>query len=230
YDLGLIGGALLQHVAASGPRYVEASLSRRLLQIQRHFGIRSSFTLEAIVGAAKLGAVGGTFLGGAAMARYGRQRALALNSLAFTVGPLIMAAAHAPWVLMVGRFVTGIGIGVSATVSPAYIAEVAPARSRGALVQLYEVGGVMLCLGMLCAPLVDWLLSGEDAAVSWRLMVRKRSPLSYPCRTPVVPRGTPWYPVRAGLSALRLCASAPLKTAPAPPHVRSPSLLGNRRP
>ncbi len=41
---------------------------------------------------------------------------------------------------MLGRFITGLGIGASATVCPAYIAEVAPAASRGALVQLYEVG------------------------------------------------------------------------------------------
>ncbi|KXZ50702.1 hypothetical protein GPECTOR_15g386 [Gonium pectorale] len=149
YDLGLIGGALLQ--------------------IERYFHIRGSLPLELIVGAAKLGAAGGTFLGGAAMARYGRRRALALNSIAFTLGPLVMAAASAPWLLVLGRFIVGVGIGVSATVSPAYIAELAPARIRGGLVQLYEV---MLCVGMLTAPLVDWALSGVGSDQAWRIMVR----------------------------------------------------------
>ncbi|KAG2454234.1 hypothetical protein HYH02_001268 [Chlamydomonas schloesseri] len=148
YDLGLIGGALLK--------------------IQRYFHVRKSITLELIVGAAKLGAAAGTFLGGAAMARYGRRRALGLNAAAFTAGPLIMAAAAAPWHLMLGRLVVGLGIGMSATVTPAYIAELAPASIRGALVQMYEV---MLCIGMLSAPLVDWAVSSNGGAGSWRLMV-----------------------------------------------------------
>ncbi|GLC66745.1 hypothetical protein PLESTF_000469900 [Pleodorina starrii] len=117
---------------------------------------------------AKLGAAAGTFLGGAAMARYGRQRALALNSAAFVAGPVIMAAATAPWMLVLGRFVVGLGVGISATVSPAYIAELAPAATRGMLVQLYEV---MLCIGMLLAPLMDWVLSRVDSEGSWRAMV-----------------------------------------------------------
>ncbi|KAG2489392.1 hypothetical protein HYH03_012034 [Edaphochlamys debaryana] len=149
YDLGLIGGALLP--------------------IQRYFNMTGSIDLGLVVGAAKIGAAAGTFLGGAAMARYGRQRALAANSLAFTMGPLIMALATGPWMLVLGRLIVGLGIGVSAVVSPAYIAELAPAGSRGALVQLYEV---MLCVGMLAAPLVDWALSGGDErSHAWRLMV-----------------------------------------------------------
>lgn len=71
YDLGLIGGALLN--------------------IRDAFGI-GDVASEAIVGAAKFGAFFGTFLGGAAMLKYGRRRAIALDSLFFIVGPLLMAA------------------------------------------------------------------------------------------------------------------------------------------
>lgn len=76
YDLGLIGGALLG--------------------IRRQFNITRSIVVEAIVGAAKLGAFFGTFLGGALMLRYGRRRAIASNSVAFTLGPLIMAVSTGP--------------------------------------------------------------------------------------------------------------------------------------
>jgi MFS family permease len=44
-----------------------------------------------------------------------------------------------PSALVAGRLVIGLGIGASATAVPAYLAEVAPARSRGAVVQVYEV-------------------------------------------------------------------------------------------
>ena len=41
--------------------------------------------------------------------------------------------------LILGRLVGGFGIGASAIVVPAYLAEMAPARNRGAIVQIYEV-------------------------------------------------------------------------------------------
>ncbi len=75
YDLGLIGGALLN--------------------------IREEFHLslgveEAVVGSAKFGAFFATFLGGALMKQYGRRITIAANSVLFVVGPLIMAFAGGP--------------------------------------------------------------------------------------------------------------------------------------
>jgi hypothetical protein len=47
--------------------------------------------------------------------------------------------------LVIGRFVVGLGIGASAIVVPAYLAEIAPAAKRGAVVQTYEVRGCFDC-------------------------------------------------------------------------------------
>ncbi len=44
------------------------------------------------MGGAKFGAFFGTFIGGALMLRYGRRQALAIESVFFVAGPLIMAA------------------------------------------------------------------------------------------------------------------------------------------
>jgi hypothetical protein len=49
-----------------------------------------------VVGAAKLGAFGGTFLGGALMLHYGRRLAIGLDSIFFMLGPLLMAASEGP--------------------------------------------------------------------------------------------------------------------------------------
>ena len=51
---------------------------------------------ELIVGAAKLGAFGGTFLGGALMLHYGRRLAIGLDGAFFVLGPLLMAASDGP--------------------------------------------------------------------------------------------------------------------------------------
>lgn len=64
-----------------------------LLSIQEDFGVGEGVS-EVIVGAAKLGAVCGTFLGGALMLYYGRRVAIAVDSAFFITGPLLMAAAQ----------------------------------------------------------------------------------------------------------------------------------------
>lgn len=50
--------------------------------------------------------------------------------------------------LVLGRFVVGVGIGMSAVVVPAYLGEVAPAKLRGRIVSGYEVS----TLAVLAAP------------------------------------------------------------------------------
>ncbi|KAK9835166.1 hypothetical protein WJX81_002425 [Elliptochloris bilobata] len=145
YDMGLIGGALVD--------------------IRRDFNT-SEGQDELIVGATKVGAVFGTFLGGALMVHYGRRVAIALDSIFFVGGPLLMAVSHSIAGLVVGRLLVGFGIGISAVVVPAYLGEVAPAGVRGRIVEVYEV---LLCLGMLMAVLADWGL--QHVAGGWRWMV-----------------------------------------------------------
>jgi len=57
---------------------------------------------------------------------------------------------------------------VSAVVVPAYVAETAPAKHRGALVSLYEA---LLCVGMLCASLVNFALHDVPGASFARVHV-----------------------------------------------------------
>lgn len=74
-----------------------------MLGICRAFSISSTATKEAIVGAAKLGAFLGTFLGALVMLRYGRRPAIASQAAFFVAGPLAMAAATGPgWVRVQG--------------------------------------------------------------------------------------------------------------------------------
>ena len=131
YDLGLIGGAMLV--------------------IKEELGT-SSFEDACIVGAAKVGAVIGVFLGGAYMYRHGRKAAILADSIFFTLGPLVMASAVSVGTLVLGRLLVGMGIGFSAVVVPAYLGEVAPQHVRGSVVTLYEL---MLCLGMVASSLAD---------------------------------------------------------------------------
>lgn len=103
YDLGVIGGAMLgitdafpgvnqaTQVCAPGGWRLGAAGWARAAPIIGPTTPPINDSQEAIVGAAKLGAFGGTFLGGAAMLRYGRRRAIGLQAGFFVAGPLIMA-------------------------------------------------------------------------------------------------------------------------------------------
>lgn len=145
--MGLIGGAILD---------IEEDLNT------------TDNDVAAIVGSAKAGAVLGTFFGGAYMYRYGRLKAIAVNSIFFIVGPLVMAFAQSVSALVLGRFVIGLGVGTSAVVVPAYLGEMAPPSIRGAVIIMYEI---MLCIGMMSSTLVD-------ASMQVRLF-RALSPSSY---------------------------------------------------
>ena len=56
---------------------------------------------------------------------------------------------------MVGRLVVGLGVGGSAIVVPAYLAEIAPAKHRGAVVQMYEVRAKASWTGITAAEAVS---------------------------------------------------------------------------
>jgi MFS family permease len=148
YDLGLIAGALL---------YMDTDEDLHL----------TTASSEAIVGMAKLGAVFGTFIGGALMADVGRKRAIAVTGVFFLLGPFAMAVSADAVGLALGRLIVGLGVGASAVCVPAYVAEMAPPENRGALVVTYEL---MLCFGMLFSGVADYALrdAGEN---NWRFMV-----------------------------------------------------------
>jgi sugar porter (SP) family MFS transporter len=66
--------------------------------------------------------------------------------------------------LIAGRTVSGVAIGIASFISPMYIAELAPAQVRGALV---AVNMLAITTGIVVAYLVDYALSGSQG---WRLM------------------------------------------------------------
>ena len=97
-----------------------------------------STTAGIIISAAKIGAVVGTFVAGSLM-NVGRRTAIGINCGIFVAGPVIMALSETVPVIVVGRFVVGLGVGIGAVVSPAYMSEMSPAVVRGRVVMLYQV-------------------------------------------------------------------------------------------
>ena len=70
------------------------------------------------------GAAAGSLAGSGLADSLGRRRAFLLNSLPLAAGPLLSAAATGLGGMLLGRAVTGLGIGLSSALVPLYISEV----------------------------------------------------------------------------------------------------------
>ena len=115
--------------------------------------------------AVPFGAIFGALLALITVDRLGRRPVLIFCALLFAAGSFAAAAAFSVWSLILARLVIGIAIGASALVAPMYLAEIAPARIRGAVVSAFQL---MITVGILAAFVVDWAFSYSG---SWRLML-----------------------------------------------------------
>ena len=144
YDTGVISGALL---------FLRAAFHLSSLML----GIVTSI---ALAGAA-LGALGC----GSLADRFGRRPVLLATAVVFVGGAVVSAVAPDLAVLLCGRLLVGVGIGGASMLTPLYLAEVAPAAERGALVSLNQLA---VTLGILVSYLVGYALAADGA---WRWML-----------------------------------------------------------
>ncbi|GMI43320.1 hypothetical protein TrCOL_g6050 [Triparma columacea] len=87
-----------------------------------------------------IGCLIGALLGGSISDALGRKRALLLSSLPFSLGWLGIANLTNPALLTLARVSTGLGVGVCSSNVPVYIAEVSPAKFRGGLGCMNQLG------------------------------------------------------------------------------------------
>jgi sugar porter (SP) family MFS transporter len=144
--------------------YDTGVISGAILFISKQFALDNrlqAFTISVVL----IGCIGGSAVSGSVADRIGRRPTLFGAGVIFLLGALLSALAGNEAILLCGRFVVGLGIGLSSVVAPLYISEVAPAPVRGALVSLYQFA---ITIGILAAYIVDYLLAGDG---QWRWML-----------------------------------------------------------
>ena len=144
--------------------YDTGVISGALLFIKQQFGL-SVFRQELVVSVVLVGAAISALGGGRLADRIGRRATLLITAVIFVVGALLCAAAPTAALLIFGRVIVGIGIGLSSTAVPLYISEISPAKARGWQVSLFQLA---ITVGILAAYLVDYAFSGNQ---SWRWML-----------------------------------------------------------
>lgn len=156
YFFGALGGLLFG--------YDTGVISGALLFIPNTFKL-SPFLEGAIVAALLLGAMVGSACAGRLSDRLGRRRLIIIAAIVFTGGALLAALAPTVAVLIAARFIIGLAVGSAALVVPLYLAEIAPAKIRGAITSLNQL---MIVGGILAAYVVNAILASSG---NWRLML-----------------------------------------------------------
>ena len=112
-----------------------------------------------------LGAVAGAILAATYADRLGRRKVLIMCSVLFIAGALASGLATGQTVLILARLTLGVAVGASALAAPMFLAELAPAKYRGAVVSSFQL---MITVGILVSYLIDMVLEPLGA---WRWML-----------------------------------------------------------
>jgi MFS transporter, SP family, arabinose:H+ symporter len=124
------------------------------------------FTLGLTVFIGLVGTVIGAMGSGVLGQRIGGREALRIMAALYTLSAVGCALAWNWDVLMVARFIGGLGIGGSSVLGPVYIAELAPAKWRGRMVGMFQIN---IVVGILLAYLSNYIITTRNlGALQWR--------------------------------------------------------------
>jgi SP family galactose:H+ symporter-like MFS transporter len=123
--------------------------------------------LGGVTTAVLLGAVFGCLISGKITDIFGRKKIIIVTSVIFMCGALLSGSAPDVLFLIISRLFLGVGIGIASFSVPLYIAEISPARNRGALVTINQL---MITVGILVSYITDYWVANDADPFSWRLM------------------------------------------------------------
>ena len=105
---------------------------------------------------ALIGCILGAVLSGFAADRYGRKIPLIFAAALFSFSALGTGYADNFTLFIIYRLIGGLGIGLASTLSPMYIAEIAPAKYRG---QFVAINQLTIVIGILAAQIANYLIA-----------------------------------------------------------------------
>jgi MFS family permease len=146
-----------------GLGYQLAVISGALLFLRKDLGL-GSFEQGVLVSIMPLGAMAGGIAAGRVAESLGRRPTLIADGVLLIAGTALTVVAPGLALLLVGRAIAGLGVGVASSVVPLYLSEIAPPDRRGRLVTMNQL---MITLGVVVAYCVD-LASASSG--SWRAM------------------------------------------------------------
>ena len=155
--VGALGGLLFGFDTA-----VIAGTTQQLMQVFQ----LTPFTLGLTVFIGLAGTVIGAMSSGLLGQKMGGRDALRIMAVLYTLSAVGCAFAGSWDVLMMARFIGGLGIGGSSVLGPVYLAELAPAKWRGRVVGMFQIN---IVVGILLAYLSNFIITTRHlGALQWR--------------------------------------------------------------
>lgn len=136
-----------------------AVISGALQPIKNQFNL--STVMEGwLVSSGLVGCIIGVAATGAISDRIGRKKSIHISAWMFLLSALICAGSFSVSMLIAGRVIGGIGVGMASVISPMFITEFAPADKRGRMVSYYQLA---ITVGILLAYFSNALLDSKAA-------------------------------------------------------------------
>jgi SP family sugar:H+ symporter-like MFS transporter len=133
-----------------------------------HQAFGSSKLMQGIeVGSMLFGCAVGAFFAGRLSDRWGRRSVLLVSAMLFLLSAIGAGFANNSVVFIIARLLGGFAVGAASVISPAYIAEVAPARYRGRMATVQQIA---IISGLFIAFLSNYLLAkaaGASTEILW---------------------------------------------------------------
>lgn len=100
--------------------------------------------------------------------RYGRRGVFLASQIVLFTGLAINIITNEFSVMLIGRFICGLGIGLAFSIDSVYISEIAPKRYRGQLVSWAETG---INIGIVLGFVVSYAFQSVDGNAQWKAMI-----------------------------------------------------------
>ncbi|CAM8930402.1 unnamed protein product [Rhodiola kirilowii] len=147
YDIGVMSGANI---------FIQKDLNLTDVEVEIVSGILSLYSLL------------GSFAAGRTSDVIGRRLTIVVAGAFFFAGSIFMGLAKNYPLLMVGRFIAGMGVGYGLMIAPCYTTELSPSSSRGLLTSLSEV---FINVGILLGYVANYAFSKLPLHLGWRFML-----------------------------------------------------------
>ncbi|PHH86645.1 hypothetical protein CDD83_9942 [Cordyceps sp. RAO-2017] len=148
YDQGVMSGII------TGPYFID------------YFNHPSKAQVGTMVAILEIGAFIASLVVGRVGDIIGRRRTILYGSCIFFVGGALQTLAVSMAMMMVGRIVAGLGVGMLSTIVPVYQSEISPPHNRGKLACIEFSGNI---IGYTTSVWVDYGCGYIESNMSWRI-------------------------------------------------------------
>jgi sugar porter (SP) family MFS transporter len=122
-----------------------------------YFDINTLPTLQGwAMSSALIGCILGALISGVVADRFGRKIPLIISAALFTVAAFGTGYVDTFTPFIIYRIIGGLGIGLASTLSPMYIAEIAPSKYRGRFVAINQL---TIVIGILAAQIANYFIA-----------------------------------------------------------------------